>query len=117
MEIALYFVTARVYIYFSIQSYPSVPFVFTAGVPGTDPLSVVSRHKKLLKWLKTAVAGVTDQELSQPQPVEDMDGEYRLSASFFIIISLWKFIAEHRPISVLVSLIDFFRLTHISVSS
>ncbi|KAJ8704846.1 hypothetical protein PYW08_012166 [Mythimna loreyi] len=43
------------------------------GVPGTDPLSIVNRHKKFLDWLKTAVAEATDEDLSKPTHGEEED--------------------------------------------
>ncbi|KAI8431605.1 hypothetical protein MSG28_016094 [Choristoneura fumiferana] len=45
------------------------------GVPGTDDLSVVGRHRALLAWLKEAAAPATDAELARPSPAEPEDGE------------------------------------------
>ncbi|CAH0698204.1 unnamed protein product [Spodoptera exigua] len=43
------------------------------GVPGTDPLSIVNRHRQFLDWLKTAVAEATDEDLSKPTSGEKED--------------------------------------------
>ncbi|XP_063392013.1 nuclear pore complex protein Nup98-Nup96 [Cydia fagiglandana] len=47
------------------------------GVPGTDDLSVVNRHRELLRWLTEAVAAITDRELERPckpEPEDETDG-------------------------------------------
>ncbi|XP_037293969.1 nuclear pore complex protein Nup98-Nup96 isoform X2 [Manduca sexta] len=43
------------------------------GVPGTDDISIVKRHKKLLEWFRSAVADVTDRELAKPTRAEKED--------------------------------------------
>ncbi|KAF9821541.1 hypothetical protein SFRURICE_014305 [Spodoptera frugiperda] len=43
------------------------------GVPGTDPLSIVNRHRQFLDWLKTAVSEATDEDLAKPTPGEKED--------------------------------------------
>lgn len=43
------------------------------GVPGTDPLSIVNRHRQFLDWLKTAVAEATDEDLAKPTAGEKED--------------------------------------------
>ncbi|XP_063630836.1 nuclear pore complex protein Nup98-Nup96-like [Cydia splendana] len=43
------------------------------GVPGTDDLSVVNRHRELLRWLTEAVAAITDRELERPCKPEAED--------------------------------------------
>ncbi|XP_061727101.1 nuclear pore complex protein Nup98-Nup96 [Cydia pomonella] len=43
------------------------------GVPGTDDLSIVNRHRELLRWLTEAVAAITDRELERPCKPEAED--------------------------------------------
>ncbi|CAK1554264.1 unnamed protein product [Leptosia nina] len=43
------------------------------GIPGTDEQSIVGRHENFIKWLKEAVADVTDAELLQPAEVDPED--------------------------------------------
>ncbi|KAL0858329.1 hypothetical protein ABMA27_012224 [Loxostege sticticalis] len=43
------------------------------GVPGTDVASIVNRHRRLLDWLRDAVAEATDKELSKPSEGEAED--------------------------------------------
>ncbi|XP_045489033.1 nuclear pore complex protein Nup98-Nup96 isoform X2 [Pieris rapae] len=56
------------------------------GVPGTDEQSIVSRHEDLLKWLKNAVAEITDDELSQPVDVDPEDEKDGHSARVWTLL-------------------------------
>lgn len=43
------------------------------GIPGTDELSVVNRHRRLVEWFGDAVADVTDKELATPTTTDNGD--------------------------------------------
>ncbi|KAJ0169575.1 hypothetical protein K1T71_014760, partial [Dendrolimus kikuchii] len=56
------------------------------GIPGTDELAVVGRHKQLLEWFASAVADATDEELSQPTKGEIEDAADGHSASVWTLL-------------------------------
>lgn len=40
-----------------------------------DAQSIVNRHKRLIEWLTSAVADITDKDLATPQACELEDGK------------------------------------------
>ncbi|KAJ0184170.1 hypothetical protein K1T71_000593 [Dendrolimus kikuchii] len=56
------------------------------GIPGTDELAVVGRHKKLLEWFASAVADATDEELCQPTKGEAEDAADGHSARVWTLL-------------------------------
>ncbi|XP_048003083.1 nuclear pore complex protein Nup98-Nup96 [Leguminivora glycinivorella] len=56
------------------------------GVPGTDDLSIVNRHRELLRWLTQAVAAITDRELQRPCKPEPEDESDTHSARVWTLL-------------------------------